>query len=297
MNYLFLQHCRDFAFLFLDSVQSANSYSLTMVEVHPVKSFSNNENAVFTTFPAKSKITQASMKETSSNNVRQLDSEICLSRLVIFKSIFGTTYLGKCFHNFPNKQFRFLLISALIGYDMLCMAGMLYLELYAFNNYVYKRLFQHSTNGLTLSIVFRSSGYCVLLEYFAIKLLTLTRGSTVINIISHMGRGISLNNANLSHYYLIYLVVITEAILHLGAFVLMFKPTTVDTSNLNHRLLCIYYSIEGVIYGTTKSCICSLHMYASILICHRISGKHDHIQRIVQRIDILNGLLQKIKQI
>lgn len=70
------------------------------------------------------------------------------------------------------------------------------------------------------------------------------------------------------------MVILTEVTIHSVSFVLMFKPMIgQDVSEEQRSLLIAYYAVVGVIYGANKSCICSLHMIASILICKRISGK------------------------
>lgn len=53
----------------------------------------------------------------------------------------------------------------------------------------------------------------------------------------------------------------------------MFTPMIdKDASDEKRYISIVYYAVAGIIYGANKSCICSLHMIASILICKRISG-------------------------
>lgn len=89
-----------------------------------------------------------------------------------------------------------------------------------------------------------------------------------------LGRNVHFNRYCLNQYYITYVVILTEVTIHSVSFVLMFKPMIgQDVSEEQRSLLIAYYAVVGVIYGANKSCICSLHMIASILICKRISGK------------------------
>lgn len=87
------------------------------------------------------------------------------------------------------------------------------------------------------------------------------------------GQGIRLSAGSLARYYLVYLVIIVEAVLHSAAFILMFKPMVENASPQTRWLMSIFYAVEGAIYGANKSCICTLHMYTSVLVSERISGK------------------------
>lgn len=88
-----------------------------------------------------------------------------------------------------------------------------------------------------------------------------------------VGRNVHFNRYCRTQYYFIYVVILAEVAIHSVSFVLMFKPMIdLDASEEKRYILIAYYAVAGVIYGANKSCICSLHMIASILICKRISG-------------------------
>ncbi len=144
-----------------------------MSPVHPMSV--NSENGTFHNISAKmqSNSTKTSSNNSNSNNTSTnhsgyynkkkgegvlCESEVYLNRLVNFETILSVTYFGRQFHHYPNAFLRPFLVLSLVFYDLLCVSAMLYLEFYAFNQFVYSRLFRHTSSKLTMSIIFRSTG-------------------------------------------------------------------------------------------------------------------------------------------
>lgn len=138
-----------------------------LIKMSPVHPTVNSENNTFHSISAK-----MNSNSTNSNNNNnhsayyntkegeslQNESAFYLNRLVTFKTILGVTYFGRQFHHYSNACLRPILVSSLVFYDLLCVSAMMYLEFYAFNQFVYSRLFRHSSSKLTMSIIFRSTG-------------------------------------------------------------------------------------------------------------------------------------------
>lgn len=193
-----------------------------MSPVHPVHPTANTENATFHSISAKMHSNNHISNNNNNNHSAyyksknregdQNESALYLNRLVNFKTIMGVTYFGRQFMNYPNACLRPVLVSSLVFYDLLCVSAMMYLEFYAFNQFVYSRLFRHTTSKLTMSIIFRSTGklvttftfaklivkvgYCIFIEYLCIKLLTLLRGPPLIKSVIELGKHILFHFIN-----------------------------------------------------------------------------------------------------
>lgn len=137
-----------------------------MSPVHPT--VNNSENNTFHSLSAKMQSNNNISNNNSNNHSafynKKMDesfpseSALYMNRLVTFKTIMGVTYFGRQFHHHSNACLRPVLVSSLVFYDLLCVSAMMYLEFYAFNQFVYSRLFRHTTSKLTMSIIFRSTG-------------------------------------------------------------------------------------------------------------------------------------------
>ncbi|CAG2109368.1 unnamed protein product, partial [Medioppia subpectinata] len=187
-----------------------------------------------------------------------------LCRLLWIHMFFGVTYCGNCprFNNYPLKK------AGLILYDCVVIVMFAAFEWFAFTDDVFTRLFYNVNNKGIINLLFRFAGLSVAVEFFAIKLMLLVNGWSLVRVIKTTG----LEHISSIQSWIITVFLIVMAILN--AFMLPIHFTDLDKSLSgvfsDEKLKTIGFFIVGLFFSMNKFSVTSLLLFSAFAISKQI---------------------------
>jgi hypothetical protein len=211
-----------------------------------------------------------------------------LCKLLKFQNSCGVTYFGKCEGSRSSRRKYLFRKVSLIIFETFTIISLFLFQYLAFSQKVYDRLFNKSSKKIIMSFIFNVSGFAIFAEYLILKLYALISGSKIIDTIVSIGIQYlklfinvitkeffsgSLKRENKSMIWIYVFILIISFLESIG-----FSLTFVEFDKTlvwylsEEKFYFIFYFIEGIFYGATKSSISSLLLLTAFIIRQKLNG-------------------------